>query len=93
MFPNLGKPLPHTVLPTTTTWNKVNRDTAQHMYSLHGEMISNLQADVKKLSTKVQQLQHQIIQLKNHQCCNSTITTTSNNAVFTAKKKNAVIKY
>ena len=92
MFPNLGKPLPHTISPTTTTWNKVDRDIAQHTYSFHGDMISNLQSDVKELSTKVQQLQNEIVQLKNHQRTNPTINTTSNHNVFTAKK-NAVVRY
>ena len=92
MFPNLGEPLPHTVSPTTTTWNKVDMDIAQHSYNLHGDMISNLQADVNDLSTKVHQLQNDIHQLKIDQRTHHTTTNPSNHTVFTAKK-NAVVRY
>ena len=67
MFPDLGEPLPqtpHTVSPTTTTWTKVDRDIAQHTYTLHGDMISKLQEDVKELSTKVQELKNDLLKMK-----------------------------
>ena len=93
MFPDLGKPLPHTphtVSPTTTTWTKVDRDIAQHTYTLHGDMISKLQEDVKELSTKVQELKNDLLTMKNLQRTHPT--STSNHTVVTANK-NAVVRY
>ena len=93
MFPNLSEPLPltpHTVSPTTTTWNKVDRDIAQHTYTLHGDMISKLQEDVKELSTKVQELKNELLKMKNLQRTHPT--STSNHTVVTANK-NAVVRF
>ena len=53
MFPDLSAPLPHTVSPTTNTWNKVDQDIMQHTYNIHYDMITKLQSEVKELTAKV----------------------------------------
>ena len=60
MFPDLTKPLPPTVSPTTHTWNKVDQDIQQHTYNIHYDMITKLQSEVKKLTANVVANQEQI---------------------------------
>ena len=92
MFPDLTEPLPHTVLSTTHTWNKVDQDIQQHTYNIHYNMITKLQSEVKELTAKVVSNQEQIKILQMTQRTNHTTTTTNNTAHVTAKK-HAVVRY
>ena len=91
MFPDLSEPLPHTVSPTTHTWNKVDQDIAQHTYNIHYDMITKLQNEVKELSTKVLQNQEHIKLLQMSQRTHHT--TTTNNTSHVTAKQNAVVRY